>query len=76
MPTWQGSSWKSTLICQPVRDSVFFLAKFRQLATKKKSQCHLYKGFFLKNFEKNSSYFLEKKRKNSPDLDRESLELA
>lgn len=52
MPAWQGSSWKSTLICQPVRDSVFFLAKFRQLAKKKNPVPPLKRGFKKKNFQK------------------------
>jgi hypothetical protein len=38
-----------------------FWAKFRQLATKKrKTQCDLYKGFFLKTFKK-LAIFLKKK---------------
>jgi hypothetical protein len=63
MPAWQGSSWKSTLICQPVRDSVFFLAKFRQLATPKKKHSATPKKDFFFKLSKNSSYFLEKKEK-------------
>jgi hypothetical protein len=52
---------------------VVFWAKFRQLATQKKlTQCHLNKGFFLKTF-KTFAIFLRKKRKNSPDLNSESV---
>jgi hypothetical protein len=32
--------------------SVVFLAKFRQLATQKKPQWDLYKGFVFENFQK------------------------
>ncbi len=43
---------KVPLICQPVRDCVFFLAKFRQLATKKNPVPPLKRDFKKKTFKK------------------------
>jgi hypothetical protein len=50
----------------------FFLAKFRQLVTKKNPVRPLGRNF-KKELPEHSPYFLGKKRKNLPDLDSESL---
>jgi hypothetical protein len=56
--------------------SVVFLAKFRQLATpKKKPSATSTKDFVLKTFKKFTIFLRKKtkKRKNSPNLDSESV---
>jgi hypothetical protein len=52
----------------PPTSAFFFWAQFRQLATKK-TQCDLYRGFFLKIFKK-FAIFLRKKEKTEKKIAR------